>query len=99
MSRQSILPRGQPSPFAAECYPGSIGGMKLSVSLPASDIAYLDAYATEHSIDSRSAVLQRAVMALRTLALRDDYEHAFAEWTTGDDAEPWSRATGDGLPG
>ncbi len=34
--------------------------MKISVSLPDEDVAYLDAYAKANQVDSRSAVLQQA---------------------------------------
>lgn len=71
--------------------------MKVSVSLPEVDVAYLDAYASEHAIGSRSAALQHAVKALRAVSLKDDYEAAFDEWAAGEDAEPWERTAHDGL--
>ena len=39
--------------------------MKLSVSLPDVDIEFLDAYANQHAISTRSGALQRAIAALR----------------------------------
>ncbi len=73
--------------------------MKVSVSLPDDDIAFLDAFAREHGVESRSAVLQRAVGLLRTEGLGEEYEAAWAEWSAGDDAESWETTTGDGLGG
>lgn len=73
--------------------------MKVSVSLPDDDIAFLDAFAREHGVESRSAVLQQAVTLLRTAGLGDEYEAAWEEWSSGDDAEAWEAAAGDGLGG
>ena len=48
--------------------------MKLSVSLPEEDVAFLDAYARAQGIDSRSAALHRAVEVLRAAVLASAYE-------------------------
>lgn len=71
--------------------------MKVSVSLPEEDVAYLDAYAQDQGIGSRSAALQKAVRMLRAAELAADYESAFDEWHQSDDASLWERATADGL--
>lgn len=72
--------------------------MKLSVSLPDADVAFLDEYVKERRLESRSAALQRAVGRLRTEQLIAEYEEAFDEWSESDDAALWSRTAGDGLP-
>ena len=72
-------------------------GMKLSVSLPDDDLAFLDAYAHDHGIPSRSAAVQAAVALLRAHALRDDYATAFAEWERAGDAALWDATVADGL--
>ena len=71
--------------------------MKVSVSLPGDDIAFLDAYAQEQGLDSRSAALHRAVRVLRAAELGVAYEGAWDEWATSADAETWDRTAGDGL--
>ena len=71
--------------------------MKLSVSLPDVDIEFLDAYANQHAISTRSGALQRAIAALRALELRDDYEDAFEEWEESEESLGWGQATADGL--
>lgn len=53
--------------------------MKLSVSLPAEDVEFLDFYITRHDLESRSAALQAALKALRDLDLQDQYESAWSE--------------------
>lgn len=70
--------------------------MKVSVSLPAEDVAFLDEYVTERNLDSRSAALHRAVRLLRTAELSASYETAFREWPT-EEAQAWDAVAGDGL--
>lgn len=71
--------------------------MKLSVSLPDDDIAFLDDYAQSEGLASRSAALHRAVMLLRAAGLAIAYEDAWRTWGTSDDAADWEVVTGDGL--
>ena len=71
--------------------------MKVSVSLPAEDVDFLDEYARSQGYDSRSAVLHKAVRLLRSSELGGDYEDAWAEWTAAGDARAWETASGDGL--
>lgn len=70
--------------------------MKLSVSLPDDDVEFIDQYATEHGVGSRSGVVQRAVSLLRASELGDDYIAAWGEWELSD-AEAWGTTVGDGL--
>lgn len=70
-------------------------GMKLSISLPATDVEFLDEYAKRAG--SRSAALQEAVRLLRVHDLGDAYEAAWAEWFESGEEEVWSVATADGL--
>ena len=74
---------------------GSIAGMKLSVSIPADDVDFLDAYADQHALPSRSAALHAAISALRIAALPQAYAAAWDEFA--DDAALWDLTTGDGL--
>lgn len=71
--------------------------MKLSVSLPDEDVEFLDAYAIEQGIASRSAVLHRAVRFLRGAQLGAAYEDAFAEWENEGEAAVWEVTAGDGF--
>lgn len=71
--------------------------MKVSVSLPDEDVEYLDAYAATQGLDSRSAVLQKAVRLLRASELGAAYEDAWNDWGDSEDAELWDTATADGL--
>lgn len=71
--------------------------MKVSVSLPGEDVEFLDEYAREQGLDSRSAALHRAVRLLRTAELGGAYESAWRDWAEDGDAEVWESATDDGL--
>jgi Arc/MetJ-type ribon-helix-helix transcriptional regulator len=70
--------------------------VKLSVSLPEDDVAFLDAYAEAQGIASRSAALHKAVRALRATELGAAYEEAWDEWDATE-AESWDATVADGL--
>ena len=70
--------------------------MKLSISLPAEEVGFLDAYARSRGIKSRSGVIQTALRLLRTSELADDYTSAWSEWDEEDDTA-WDRSSRDGL--
>ena len=72
--------------------------MKLNVSLPLEDVAYLDAYAQTQGLGSRSAAVHEAVRRLRSSELGAAYEDAWTSWAESDDADLWDIATNDGLP-
>jgi Arc/MetJ-type ribon-helix-helix transcriptional regulator len=71
--------------------------MKVSVSLPDEDVEFLDAYAQTQGIDSRSAVLHKAVGLLRATQLGEAYEQAWLSWEGSEDAVAWGSADADGL--
>ncbi len=71
--------------------------MKISVSLPALDVEYLDAYARTQGYTSRSAVLQKAVRTLRSTELGGPYEDAWDTWESSGEAGMWESVAGDGL--
>jgi Arc/MetJ-type ribon-helix-helix transcriptional regulator len=71
--------------------------MKLSVSLPDDDVAFVDEYAKRIGGDSRSSVLHRAIGLLRMAELESAYTEAWDEWAASGDAELWDAPIGDGL--
>lgn len=71
--------------------------MRVSASLPAEDVKYLDGYARERQLGSRSAALHKAVRLLRAAELGAEYESAWDEWDETGEAEAWESTTGDGL--
>jgi antitoxin MazE9 len=70
--------------------------MKVSVSLPPDDVEFLDRYASEENLSSRSAAMHRAIQLLRAAELEDTYAEAWAEWEASSDAELWSATDSDG---
>jgi Arc/MetJ-type ribon-helix-helix transcriptional regulator len=72
--------------------------MKVSLSIPNADVEFLDSYAYEHSIESRSAAVQRAIGLLRASELGDAYELAWQEWEQLGEAGVWEPTAVDALP-
>ena len=73
--------------------------MKLSISLPDDTVGFIDRYAGERGVPSRSGVVQRAVSLLRAAELGEDYADAWGEWAQDTDSEAWEMTAGDGLEG
>ena len=73
--------------------------MKLSISLPDEDLAFLDQYTKDAGLESRSAALQKAVRLLRTAELREAYAAAWEEFDPSGDASLWETTVGDGIDG
>ncbi|MFD5947199.1 type II toxin-antitoxin system ParD family antitoxin [Streptomyces collinus] len=71
--------------------------MKISVSLPQEDVAFVDEYAARTEAESRSAVIHAAIELLRQAQLEQEYTEAFAEWDASEDAGLWNRTSGDGI--
>jgi len=69
----------------------------VTVTLPDEIVEFVDRYAADHSVESRSDVVQRALLMLKTNELDEDYAGAWHEWEeSGGDA--WESAVADGLP-
>lgn len=73
--------------------------MKVSVSLPTEDVEFLDVYAKEQGLESRSAAVHRAVRTLRAAELGTSYEAAWQEWASEGEADAWESTAGDGVSG
>ncbi len=71
--------------------------MKVSVSLPDDDVAFLDEFAQRHHISSRSAALHQAVRLLRASQLEAAYQEAWDEWRDEGEQEAWESTVSDGL--
>lgn len=71
--------------------------MKVSVSLPDEDVAFVDRYVQRTGESSRSSAIQRAIALLRAAELEEDYASAFDEWAESAEEAAWERAAGDGL--
>jgi Arc/MetJ-type ribon-helix-helix transcriptional regulator len=67
--------------------------MKLSVSLPAEDVEFVDSYVARTGEPSRSSAIHRAIELLRAASLEYEYASAFDEW----DESEWDATAADGL--
>ncbi len=89
-----------PKPVVGRSYSGGDSGrivpVKVSVSMKDEDVAFLDRYAADHGVETRSGAVQRAVALLRAVELGDDYEAAWREWDEAG-GELWEAVLGDGL--
>ena len=70
--------------------------MKVSISLPPEDVAFLDDYARKRE-RSRSGAVHEAIDALRRGELAEAYERAWDEWDAREDRQLWDRTSTDGL--
>jgi Arc/MetJ-type ribon-helix-helix transcriptional regulator len=72
-------------------------GVKVSVSLPEEDLAYIDEYVRRTGAPSRSSALHQAVTLLRMSEIEGAYASAWEEWQQSEDSELWDATSGDGL--
>jgi len=71
--------------------------MKVSVSLSADDVQFLDEQTSRRRFPSRSAVVTSAIQAMRLNELTDSYIEAFDEWAASGDAHLWDSTLADGF--
>ncbi|MEV0404333.1 ribbon-helix-helix domain-containing protein [Actinoallomurus sp. NPDC050550] len=71
--------------------------MKVGVSIPDEDVAFIDEYAALTGAKSRSAVLHEAIGLLRSAALEDAYAAAWADPDYSSEAELWDTTSADGI--
>lgn len=70
--------------------------MKVSVSLPAEDLQFVDEQTENGRFDSRSAVVHAAIRLLRDRQHVDSYAAAWDEWDETD-AAVWEAVVSDGV--
>ena len=63
--------------------------MKLSISIPDEESAFVDQCVEDGLYPSRSAVVLRALRLLKSADLGAMYAEAFAEWEASADAVAW----------
>ena len=70
--------------------------MRLRITIPDDDAAFLEAYAVRAGLTSRSAVVRQAIALLREDQLIRDYVTAFDEWADSGETAVWETTTRDG---
>jgi Arc/MetJ-type ribon-helix-helix transcriptional regulator len=71
--------------------------MKLSVSLPDEDVAFIDEYAAQTGAPSRASVIHEAIALLRDVGLERAYAQAWEEWSSSGEATRWDATVPDGI--
>lgn len=71
--------------------------MKVSVSIPDSDLDYLDRQVAAGLYPTRSAAIHAAVRSLRTRDLEAQYADAARDWRDSGDEAAWEVTIADGL--
>jgi Arc/MetJ-type ribon-helix-helix transcriptional regulator len=71
--------------------------MKLGVSLPDEDVAFIDEYAAKEGAPSRSSVIHQGLELLRAVHLEHAYDLAWQEWADSADGDLWDATSADGL--
>jgi Arc/MetJ-type ribon-helix-helix transcriptional regulator len=71
--------------------------MKVSVSLPADDLQFVDDEALSDRYGSRSAVIHAAIRLLKDASYHDSYAIAWDEWEADGEDVVWEAAAADGL--
>ena len=67
------------------------------MSLPDADVEFIDRYASNHAVASRSGVVQHALSLLRASELGEDYAAAWDESQSSGEGAAWEETVGDGL--
>ena len=71
--------------------------MKVSVSIPDDDVAYVESQVAGGRFPSRSAVIHAAIKSLRTRDLEAQYAEAAREWHESGEQAVWEVTVADGL--
>jgi Arc/MetJ-type ribon-helix-helix transcriptional regulator len=71
--------------------------VKVSTTLPAADVAFIEDYVSRHNLSSRAAAYHEAVRELRHRDLETAYADADREWYDSPDAALWDATVGDGI--
>lgn len=71
--------------------------MKLGISLPDDEVAFLDREVAAGHATSRSAGIQAALRELREQRLDAEYDAAWREWDGSEDQALWDSTEGGGL--
>ena len=71
--------------------------METAISLEEKDLEFLDYYAVNHGLESRSVAASNAVNVLRSEELSRQYNEAFREWEGSADQKFWDQFSGDGI--
>ena len=75
----------------------SMPNIKLSVSVDQDFAPFIERYQRQHTVRTKSEVVERALELLRKAELQEAYRQAAADWLENPDAKLWDRTVADGL--
>ncbi len=71
--------------------------VKISVSLPAGRVEFVDRYTTQNQSRTRSSTIAEAVALLEEREMESAYAAAYDEWKDSEDQALWDTTSNDGL--
>jgi hypothetical protein len=74
-----------------------MANIKLSVSVDQNFLPFIERYQQDHTVRTKSEVIERALNLLRKAELEAAYCEAGREWRENPDAALWENVVADGL--
>ncbi len=74
-----------------------MANVKLSVSVDQDFLPFIERYQQDHTVRTKSEVIERALKLLRKAELEAAYRAAGREWREHPDAALWENTVADGL--
>lgn len=74
-----------------------MANIKLSVSVDQTFVPFIERYQHDHTIRTKSEVVERALELLRKAELEQAYKEAAQDWLENPDAALWENTVGDGI--
>ena len=71
--------------------------VRISVSLPAGRVEFVDRYTTRGNGRTRSSTIAEAVALLEEREMESSYAAAYDEWKNSEDQALWETTSNDGL--
>lgn len=75
----------------------SMANIKLSISVDQNFAPFIERYQQQHTIRTKSEVVERALELLRKAELQEAYRQAAQDWLENPDAKLWENTVADGL--
>lgn len=74
-----------------------MANIKLSVSVDQGFVPFIERYQQDHTVRTKSEVVERALELLRKAELEQAYKEAAQDWLENPDAALWENTVGDGI--
>ena len=74
-----------------------MANIKLSISVDQTFAPFIERYQQQHTVRTKSEVVERALELLRKAELQEAYRQAAQDWLENPDAKLWENTVADGL--